>query len=323
MYRHALLVCAFAASLSAAAAEPVCPGTAMQMLVPFPAGTSIDAVTRVTAKRMGEALGEPITIINQPGAEGEIAAHKLVSSLPNGCTFGMLNSGPVAMTPGAKKAKGEESPIDPMRDFSFVGSAFEFSFVLVISPSLTIRTFEDFKAYVRAHPGELNVASSTTIGRAVLELLRTQYGLATVTVAYKGDPQMLPDLVEGRIQGALTTVGFIRSQVAAGKAQPIAVYAKGRNPLIQSTPTFTELGVTELDSARMTVGVFGPAGVAASSISRVHAALAQALADPEVAKSLATQGVQAEPSTPAELKASVAKQLSTWERLVRAKAVHL
>lgn len=267
------------------------PGKPIRLIVPFAAGSVSDSVARLTAERASPQLGVPIIVENRPGATGTIGAGQVAKSKPDGYTvlYGAVSS--LVMLP----ATGAKLTFDPVKDLAPVTLIGRGELVLVVPPSLAVRSISELITLAKTQPGRLSygtmgIGSSPHFAGA---LLAKQASIETVDIHYKGNNEALLDLLAGRIQFAfdypLTSVPHIR----AGKLRALMVTSAKRIEPLPDVPTASELGLPELEIETW-AGYFVPAGTSKSIVDRLNAAFVYALSDSQVRTKLRGSGFEAD-----------------------------
>lgn len=262
---------------------PTFPVRPLRLVVGFPAGSGADAMTRIIAEGVSRELGQPVVVDNKPGAEGVIAATEVLRAPPDGHVFMMGTNTTLVAVPSLRP----NPPFDPFRDFTPLSSAGEFSYFLLVPPSLPARNVLELLDLVAASPGKYNSASSNSA--AELAMLRLLDKRQVVNVRYKGDPAALSDLIGGNIHMIFTTGTLAPAFVKDGRARALLTLQAERSPLLPDVPTARELGLGNL-TIRPWAGFFGPAALPPGITARLSGALQATLSNPQVRERLAQQG---------------------------------
>ncbi len=299
---------------SAAAAAPPFPVKPIRLVVPFPAGESIDGVARILAQQWQQALGQQVVVDNRGGAGGTIGTEIVAKAVPDGYTILYGNLGPLAIGPNLYKKLG----YDLFRDLAPVSQAANLPFVLFASPSLQVNSVQELVAYAKQHPGELNFGS-TGIGSGlhlIGELFKVTAGINIVHVPYKGVAQALPEMMAGRLQLAFNTIPAFLPHVKAGRLKAYVITAPNRSPLLPEVPACTEVGMPGLDASAWHA-VVAPAGTPKEVVARLHQTLAATLKQPEVRQTLASQGAEPVGSTPQEFAKFLRAESDKWGKVIK------
>ena len=313
--RRLLLALALCAPLLAAA--QAFPSRPLRMVVPYPPGGAGDMHARLLATKLSGLLGQPVLVDNRAGASGNIGSEFVVKSPPDGYTilFGTTN---MAINHAANAAK---VPFNVMTDLAPITLTLTAQNLITVRPTLPVRTIGELVAYAKANPGKLSFGSSG-IGSPWLsmELLKSMAGIDMVHVPYKGDGPALTDLMGGQIDVYTTNISALDAYHRSGKVRAIAVTSKKRAASLPDIPTVDESGVPgyELESW---FGFLAPAGTPRPVIDRLHAAFVQALAMPDVQKSMTDVGLVPTTSTPEEFAARIRADIEKFSRVVKASGI--
>ena len=285
------------------------PTKPVRMVVGFPPAGAVDIVARVIGKRLGEDLNTPIVVDNRPGAGSAIAAEITAKAPPD------LTAGSIAITVGLQK----HPPYDPVKDFAAVSLVASTPNVLVVQPSLPVKTLADLIKLARAKPGQLNYGSggSGTMTHLSGELLKVMTGIQITHVAYKGAPLAVVDVMAGQIQMAIGALPGALPQIRAGQVRAIAVTTTKRSPSAPDIPTVAESGVPGYEASNW-YGMLAPAATPASIITRLNSEIGRALQDAEIVQSLRRQGLEPLPSTPDEFARYLKSEIGKWSKVILA-----
>ena len=185
-----------AAALFAAAAPAQYPAKPIRVVVPFPAGSATDTITRILGASVSAAIGQPLIVDNKAGADGAIAAAEVAKASPDGYTLLMATNSPMSAVPALKKSP----PYDPVADFTPITDVGRYTFFLYVSAVTPVKSFPELISYAKAHPGKLNYATGNTTGIVSFAQMNSLAGIEMTHVPYKGEPQGIADLVGGRVQ---------------------------------------------------------------------------------------------------------------------------
>jgi len=292
----------------------VFPNHPIRLLVGLPPGGSTDAIARIVASKLGDALGQHVVVDNRTGASGLIASEIAARAPADGHTllFG------ASFYSEVYASLERRLPYDPVRDFAPISLVTKVPNVLVVHPALPVRTVADFIAYAKSRPGKLNYASSGNGSSAHLsmELLKKQVGIDVVHVPYKGAPQALVDLLAGEIGVMFGNVPSQIPHLKSGKTRALAVTGAIRNFQLPDVPTMMEAGVPDFEIT-VWYGVFTPARVPPAILSVLNSALIQSLAAPDVRQRMAVQGAEPTPTTRDEFAAFQKAEVAKWAKVVK------
>src|SRR6266571_80057 len=272
------------------------PSKPIRIVVPFAAGGTADAITRIIAQPLSETLGQPVVADNRPGAEGAIAGEVVAKSAADG--HALLWGGNTNMlgVPILRK----NPPYDPLADFTPITPLVKFAFFLVVHPSVSAKTPSELIEYARANPGRLNYASGNVNGILAAAQLMSLTGVKMVHVPYKGDPSAIPDLLEARVHLMFGVGGVVVPLVKEGRLRALATLLPVRSSLLPDVPTTADAGMPQL-----------------SVVVRLSREVNAILQRPAVREQLERQGGEPSGSTPAEFAAFLKQQLADWGKAAR------
>ncbi|GAB2455233.1 tripartite tricarboxylate transporter substrate binding protein [Comamonas humi] len=308
----ALAAFAPGASAQDAAAWPKGP---VRVIVPFPASGATDLVARVIAQRVSQELGQQLVIDNKPGAGGTIGAGEAAKAAPDGYTLLFTTSSTHAISPHLMPRLAYKAD----KDFTPIAHTADAASVLLVTPSLPVKSVAELIAYAKANPGKLNYATSGngTIVHLNSAAFAAQAGVQLTHVPYKGTAQSITDLAAGQVHLLFDSIPTGMPHVASGRLRALAVTGEQRSALAPSLPTLAESGLPGYSSVTW-FGVYGPAGMKPELVSRINHAFNQAIQNPEVAASLAKQGVEpAKAQTPAQFAAMVQADSARWAKVIK------
>jgi tripartite-type tricarboxylate transporter receptor subunit TctC len=294
------------------------PTKPIRVIVPFPAGESIDATARLIAQPWMAALGQQMVIDNRGGAGGTIGTELTAKAPPDGYTISYGNLGPLSIGPNLYQKLG----YDLFKDLAPVSQATSLPFVLFGSTTLPVNTAQELVAYAKARPGQLNFGS-TGVGSGLHlmgELFKLTAGVDIVHVPFKGVAQAVPDMMAGRLQLAFNTIPAFLPHVKAGRLKAFVITSPKRSPLLSDVPACTEVGLPGLD-ANAWHAVVAPAKTPKEIVRKLQQTLAKTLADPEVKSQLAAVGAEPVASTPEEFAKFMRAESDKWARVIKAGGV--
>jgi tripartite-type tricarboxylate transporter receptor subunit TctC len=300
---------------SAAAAAQTYPTKPIRLVVPFPAGESIDATARATGQLWGANLGQQIIVDNRGGAGGTIGSDIVAKSPADGYTLLWGNVGPLAIA----QSLYTKLPYNIAKNFAPVSQVAALPFVMFTSASIPPNTMQEFIAYGKARPNALNFGS-TGVGSGIhliTEMFKMQTGVAMEHVPYKGVAQAMPEIVAGRIQVAFNTIPAFLPHVKAGRLKALVITTQKRSSLLPQVPSAPEAGVPQLIGSSWH-GVVAPAGTPPAAIAKLHQTLVAAIAVPDVRDLLISQGAEPVGSSPEEFGRFLRAELEKWAPIVKA-----
>jgi len=293
--RNFIVGCCLAAatSLAAAAVAPDYPTRPIRLVASGLGGTG-DFTSRMIGPHLSSRWGQPVIVDNRPG--GVTPGQILVGSQPDGHTLMMVGA-VIWLSPFMR----ESVPFNPARDFVPVTLAVSSPNVLVVHPSLPVKSVQELLAFAKQKPGFLNVASSG-IGNSnhlAGEIFRAMAGIDIVSIAYKGAALALNDVVGGRVQMMFATANSSRSHIAAGRLRALGVTSAQPSKLLPGLPTIASVGLPGYESAA-TLGILTRAGTPQAVIEKLYGEIAQFLKSSETTERLFKAGIDAVASTPRE-----------------------
>lgn len=304
------------ASFGAAAAETqTFPSRPVRMVIPFPAGGSIDIVARAVSQHWTAQLGQQIVIDNRAGAAGAIGTQIVKHAAPDGYTLLYGNAGPLAIGPHLSANPG----YDLFKDFAPVSQVTSSPFIVFASTALPVSNAQELIAYAKQRPGQLNYASSGVGSGLHLmgELFKSVAGVDIVHVPFKGMGQATPELASGRVQIAISTVPGILPLVKTGRMKGIVSSGTRRSALLPDVPTCTEARLPGFCSSSFH-GIVAPAKTPKAVIAKLQQTLAATLSNRELREQLATrEDSEAIGSTPEEFAKLMRSEYDRWGRMVR------
>ena len=292
------------------------PAKPVRMIIPFAPGGASDFVGRIMQPKMSELLGQPIIVENKPGAAGSIGAEVAAKSAPDGYTLFLGNVGSIAINPGVYPKLG----INPVKDFIAVTQVVDVPSILIVHPSLPVKSVRGLVGYVKANQGKLNFASpgSGSLDRLEMELFRKLEQLDIVHVPYKGGAgPATAGLMGGETQLMFATAASAMPGVKSGRLRPLAVTSAKRIDALPDVPTVAEAGYADLRAGSWQ-GVFVPAGTSREVVDRLFNVAGQVMKEPEVIARLKNGGAEAVTSAnPAEFAGFVAAETERWAKIAK------
>jgi tripartite-type tricarboxylate transporter receptor subunit TctC len=290
------------------------PSKPIRLVVPFPAGGSLDVVARAIGQKLSEAWGQPVVIDNRPGAGGNIGADLVAKSAPDGYTIleGALSTHAVNVSLYSKM------PYDPVRDFVPITLVAVTPNVLVLNPSVPANSVQELIAYAKANPGKLAFGSGSngSAGHLAGELFKVEAGIDMVHVPYKGGAPALQALLAGDTQLMFDNLANSTQQLKAGKVKALAVTTARRSALAPELPTLAETGLPGFDIYTWW-GFMAPAGTPKEIVAKWNAEVRRILATPEMRAFFAQQGAEPAAGSPEELAALIRSEIPKYARIVK------
>jgi tripartite-type tricarboxylate transporter receptor subunit TctC len=289
------------------------PAKAIRIVVPFPAGGTSDILARSVGQKLTEEWKQPVVVDNRPGAGANIGAEVVAKSPPDGYTL-LLASTIHTINPSLYS----KLAYDPVRDFAPVTLIALTSQVLVVHPSLPVKTVKELIAYARKRPGELHYSSAGNGSQPHLtaELFKTRTGINIVHVPYKGAPPAMTDLLAGHVVLSFATSPSAVPQVKAGKLRALGVSTARRISALPDVPTIGEAGLPGFEASGAN-GLVGPAGIPAPIVERLNATVVRIVREPAMSRFLSEQGAEPFTTTPAEYSAYIKSEVAKWAKAVK------
>jgi tripartite-type tricarboxylate transporter receptor subunit TctC len=293
------------------------PTKPVKIVVPFTAGSATDILARTFGQKLQEFWGQPVVIENRPGAGGTIGAGVVAKSPADGYTL-LVHSAAYAYNPSIYP----ELPYDTLKEFVEIAPLGGQPNVLVVAPSLGIKSVADLIAQAKQKPGQFNYGSAGT--GSGTHINAEKFKLATkidaVHVPYKGTPEALTDTMAGRVTYFFSPISAALPQVREGKLLALGVSSAQRSSTLKDVPTIAEAGVPGFDY-NLWVGLFGPAGMPADLVDRINKDVERALQSAEIKERFANLGAEPMPMTPAQFKSFTRSEIDESAKVVKAAGI--
>ena len=303
------------AGLSTVAPAADYPTKPIRLVVPFPPGGTTDILARAVAQKLSQTWNEQVIVDNRPGAGGNIGADLVAKAPPDGYTLVMGTVGTHAINPNLYA----RMPYDHVKDFAPVILVAGVPNVLVVNPSLPVRSVRELIDYAKANPGKLNFASSgngTSIHLSG-ELFKTMAGVQMTHVPYKGSAPALADLMGGQVQLMFDNLPSSLGLIKAGKLRPLAVTSTERAAALPDVPTIAESGLPGFEASSW-FGVLAPAGTPHDVVAKLNRTIEAWLATPEAKEKLLAQGAIAVGGSPEAFAKHIRSETAKWAKVVKA-----
>lgn len=300
-----------AASSVAAQAYPAKP---IHLVVPFPPGGAVDFFARVVQPPLSELLGQPVVIDNKAGASGMLGAGIVAKSAPDGYTLLLGNIASLAINVGIYP----KMAYDPLKDLVPIVRTVDVNYVLVVHPSLPVKTVPELIVYAKANPGKLSYGSagSGSLPHLGSELFKAQTGTDLVHVPYKGGGPMVTDLLGGSIQVVIGDQANLMPHVQTGRLRALAVATSKRSPNAPELVTIAETGLAGFDATAWQ-GLVGPAGLPADVVRRLNEAFNKVMAIPAVREKLLGGGLEPVGGTPEQFARFISDEITKWTKIAK------
>jgi tripartite-type tricarboxylate transporter receptor subunit TctC len=286
------------------------PNRPIRLIVPFAAGGGADGVARILAKRLSETLGQQVVVENRPGAAGNIAAEYVMNAAPDGYT--LLQAGATSIN----MAVFENLKYDLLRDFTPVSMTAYYPYIVGVNAKLPIKTLQEYVAYAKSKPGELNYGSAGvgTAPHLVTENFNVTAGLKVTHVPYRGTALAMTDLLGGQLTILFGDPVTLLQQIRAGTVRGLAVTSPQRFPVVPELPTVAESGYPGFEGASWH-GILVPAKTPPEIVKKLQTEIAAALRHPETVALMVNQGMQPVGDTSEEFAAFLKKDIEMWRKI--------
>ncbi|MBU3604771.1 tripartite tricarboxylate transporter substrate binding protein [Polynucleobacter sp. AP-Kaivos-20-H2] len=289
------------------------PYRTIQTIMPLQAGSGVDILMRPIAQKMGESLGQVITIENIPGGAGLIGAAKVAQSPADGYVLGAFNDSILTMVPNLYK----KIDYDPIQSFSPISEVAAITFVLVANPTFPGNTAADLVRIAKERPGRIDYASGGNgspqhIG---MEIFRQYTGAPIVHIPYRGAAAAVTDVMAGQVPVMISALSVVLPHIRAGKLKALGVASKTRSPLLPNTPTINE-SVKGYEFSTWGA-LLAPKGTSPAIIEKLNESLATALRDPKLREQLIQQGFEFVPLGQDHLKEMIAQGLVKMKKVIK------
>jgi tripartite-type tricarboxylate transporter receptor subunit TctC len=283
------------------------PSRAVQLVIPYPPGGS-DALSRKLIVGMSEDLGQPIVVVNKPGASTQLATQMVVNASPDGYILYMSAPGELAAGPAMFKSL----PFNALTDLTPISYVAEAPYTLLAASSLPVKTYAELVAFLKANPDKARFGSYgvQTQPDILARRFNQTIGVDVQVIPYQGGSPAFAAMVRGEVNLIFATLIPTRSFISAGQMVPLAIAADKRVKIFPDLPTLKELNVDIVDGASF--GLAGPKGLPAEVVTRMHEAVVKELSNPEARKFVEEMGVVPIGSSPAEFGKRLADMTREW-----------
>ncbi|HVR55101.1 MAG TPA: tripartite tricarboxylate transporter substrate binding protein [Pseudorhodoferax sp.] len=292
----------------------------IRWVVPYPAGGGTDVLARTLSEAMRGPLAQNIVVDNRPGAATNIGAELVARAKPDGQTILSADNAVLAFN----EHLFGKLPYQPEKDFSYIGAIGRFPLALVVHPAFPAKNFQEFLAYVKAHPGQVNYASpgNGSPHHLAMELFKNRTRTFLVHIPYRGAAPAMADVMGGQVPCMFLDLAAGLSVMQSGKVRVLAIGSAQRSPLLPQVPTLAEAGVKDSEVYAFQ-GLLGPAGLPEPVIARLNGELNKSFQTPAVQKRFADMGMEALPGTPAQFHALARAESKRWGAVIQAAGIRL
>jgi tripartite-type tricarboxylate transporter receptor subunit TctC len=289
------------------------PTRPIQVIVPFAGGSASDVVMRILLDRMAKSIGQPFIVDNRPGAGGNIGTSAATKAAPDGYTLVMGSTGPMA----ANRTLYRDLGYDPDKDLEPISLFAYFPILVVVSSKLPVKSLDEFVAYAKTRPKQLNYGS---VGIGSSQHLSGVYfdqvtGLELTHVPYRNIGQYVPDLIAGTVPVGFQWLPNVSAPLQSGDARALAVAASKRMTALPDVPTAAEAGIKNYESSGW-LALLAPHGTPKPIIAKLNEELVAAVKDPQVAHKIVEQGAEGTSTTPEGLGKFITSEAAKWREII-------
>jgi tripartite-type tricarboxylate transporter receptor subunit TctC len=291
------------------------PTKPIRLVVPFAAAGTTDFLARAIAQKLGHNLGTTVIVDNRPGAGGNIGSDIVAKSDPDGYTLLLGTVGTHAINASLYK----KMPYDTVKDFAPITLVASVPNIVVVNPSVPVKSIKELLALAKSKPGQLSFASSGNGSSIHLsgELFKSMAGVDMLHVPYKGSGPAVADLVGGQVNLMFDNMPSSLPHVKSGRLRAIAVTSAKRSPAAPDLPTIAESGVPGYEAVAW-FGVLAPAGTPPAIVKKLNAEIIKVLKSPDVAERLSSQGAEPVSNTPEQFSAYIKSEMGKWAKVIKA-----
>jgi tripartite-type tricarboxylate transporter receptor subunit TctC len=289
------------------------PNKPIRLIMPFPAGGGADIVGRIIGQKLAERLGQPVVAENRPGAGGNLGIEFVAKARPDGYTL-LLGSATLSISTSLYAKLN----YDPIKDFTPIFLAAQTPIVVLVRPSLPVKSLKEFVEHAKANPGKLNFGTGGvgTATHLATELLKSVAKINIVHVPYKGTNQAMMGLIGGEVDMVLIVVPNAVPQIEAGKVRPLAVLSNERLTSLPNVPTIKEAGL-ENSEVIAWYGVVAPAGTPSDIINRLNGEWVKIAVMPDTKEKMRNVGVDPMSSTPEQFAEFLKAEIMRWAKVIK------
>ena len=310
----AVLLTAAALACATAATAQTFPTKPIRIVVGFPAGGPLDQHARLLSDKLQTVLGQPVVMDYKSGAGGTVGAQEVMKSPADGHTIMLANTGVMVINP----ALYSKLPYATLKDFVPVARTAMQPLALLVNPNVPAKNLQEFMAYAKARPGQVNFGSAGNggISHLVPEMFKSATGLFMVHIPYRGSAPAFTDLMAGQVQFMAESIPQAASYHKQGKVRALAVTSRERNPALPDVPTVIESGIKGFE----VVGFYGflaPAGTPKEAVNKLSDAFKQVLQMPDVRNRMVSQGADPAFMGADDFAAFLASEMPRWAEVVK------
>ncbi len=304
-----------ACCFTSAAAFAAYPDKPIRLIMPYPAGGSIDTAGRAVAQKLADNFGQQIVIDNRTGAGGTIGTETAARAAPDGYTLVMGGTGTLALSPHLHR----NLPYDPVRDFAPVTLLIASPYVLVVHPSVAAKSVKELVALAKARPGQINYASggNGSAPHFASEMFNAAAGIKLTHIPYKGSTPAVIDLIGGQVQVMFTGIPSVLANIKSNRVRALAVTGKTRTAALPDAPTVIEAGVPGYEVSPW-FGVLVPARTPPAIVATLNREIVSVLRAPALRERFAVEGIDPVGDTPEHFAAYIKEEIVKWGKVVKA-----
>ena len=310
----ALALLAMVSALPVWAQSPAWPTKPLKLVIPFPPAGATDTLGRTLAQKLGDALGQPVVVENKPGAGGGIGSDAVAKAPADGYTLLMATTSTHSIGPSLNPKLAYNAE----KDFVPVVWVANSTNILVAAPNVLATNVAELVAYAKAHPGQLNYASSGngTIVHLTGELFSSMAGIKMTHVPYKGTALAVPDLMSGQVSIMFDNIVSALPYIKGGKLKALGISGAKRSPLVPDVPTVAESGVPGFVSDTY-FGVFAPVGTPREVVTRLNTAINRILESPDFRDKLAALGAEPAGGSSDRFATEIRGETTKWAKVIK------
>ena len=311
---------AFAPMMGEAFAQSTYPSQNVTLVVPFTPGGSTDILARLLGQKLSEALGKAFVIENRAGAGGAVASTAVSRATPDGHTLIMGHIGTLGVNPSLYP----NLSYDPVKSFAHLTMLASVHNVLVVHPSLPVKSVAELVAYAKANPGKLNYCSggNGSAAHIAMAAFMVATGTQMTHVPYRGTAPAVQDLLANVVQLTMTGAPAVLPHVEAGTLRALGVSSPKRVAAMKDIPTIAEQGYPGFEADQW-YGILAPSGTPQPIVDRLNAEIRKAMTDKEIVAALARDGADVWVTSPDEFRDFIAKEIPRWAEVVKAAKIKL
>jgi tripartite-type tricarboxylate transporter receptor subunit TctC len=300
-------------------AQGAYPNKSIKIIAPVQPGGGVDLVARQVGERLSKALGQPVVVENQSGGGGVVGSQATARAAPDGYTLMVGYVGTHGTNPAVRKL-----PYDAVKDFTPIAMVGGTPNILVVPPSLPVKTLPEFIAYAKANKDKLSYGSSGpgTLTHLAMEQLKVATDIDLAHAAYRGIGPAITDILGGQTQALFPGLAAALPHIKAGKMRPLAVTGLKRHPLVPDVPTFEELGFKGFDGVQW-YGIVGPANLPPAIVATLNGEINRMLADPSFAERLSAEALEPMPMTPTAFGQYIRDDIAKWSKVAKERNIQL